>query len=235
MFERDLELKETSADNQWHPKHIDIVACLFITANIATWVTAIKLWTWGPLTFSAATLVYPLTCVFGDVLTEIYGFNRTRRLIWTGFGCGLLFLFFVQIAIILPAAPDFKLQDAFAAVNGALPRIIIASYVAYICCEFTNSSIMSKMKVWSKGDNFPLRAAASTIGAQLVDSIVFFTAAFVGIIPLGTLLSLIFGTWIAKSLYELIVLPFTTIAVTWLKKREGVEHFDRHRLEIFKF
>lgn len=235
MFERDVSLKETSQDNAWHPKYIDVVACLFITANIATWVTAIKLWSLGPFTFSAATLVYPLTCVFGDILTEIYGFNRTRRLIWAGFGCGLLFLFFVQVAIALPPSPDFKLQEAFALINGGLPRIIIASYAAYICCEFTNSSIMSKMKVWSKANNFPLRAAASTVVAQLVDSIIFFTAAFAGVVPTGTLFSLILSTWIAKSLYEFVVLPFTTAAVIWLKKREGIEHFDRHKLEIFKF
>jgi uncharacterized PurR-regulated membrane protein YhhQ (DUF165 family) len=94
---------------------------------------------------------------------------------------------------------------------------------------------MSKMKVWSKANNFPLRAAVSTVAAQLVDSIIFFTAAFVGNIPLGTLLSLIICTWIAKSLYEIVVLPLTTIAVIKLKRLEGIEHFDRHKLEIFKF
>jgi uncharacterized integral membrane protein (TIGR00697 family) len=116
-----------------------------------------------------------------------------------------------------------------------LPRIIVASYIAYICCEFTNSTIIAKMKVWSKGDNFPLRAAASTIVAQLVDSAIFFTAAFAGTVPDGVLLSLVLSTWGAKSLYEILALPFTTWAVTWLKKREGVEHFDRQRLEIFRF
>ncbi|HEU0118749.1 MAG TPA: queuosine precursor transporter [Alphaproteobacteria bacterium] len=235
MFERDLTLTEASADGEWHPKHIDIVACLFITANIATWVTAIKLWTIGPMTFSAATLVYPLTCIFGDVLTEIYGFNRTRRLIWTGFICGLIFMFFLQLAIILPPAPDFHLQDAFATINGALPRVVIASYVAYICCEFTNSTVISKMKVRSGGDNFPLRAALSTILAQFVDSVVFFVAAFAGTVPPMIVLSLVLSTWIAKSLYEIIFLPVTTIAVAKLKRLEGIEHFDRHKLQMFKF
>jgi len=235
MFERNLDLKETAADHEWHPKYIDVIACLFICATIATWVTAGKLWAVGPFTFSAATLVYPLTCIFGDVLTEIYGFNRTRRIIWTGLGCGLLFLLLVQIAIILPPAPDYKMQDAFAVVNGSLPRIVIASYIAYIFCEFTNSSIMSKMKVWSNAKNFPLRAVVSTIGAQLVDSAVFFIIAFAGTIPTGVIISLIFGTWIFKSLYEFAALPFTTVAVQWIKRLEGIEHFDRHKLKIFKF
>jgi uncharacterized integral membrane protein (TIGR00697 family) len=189
----------------------------------------------GAIHFFGGDISLSADLFFGDVLTEIYGFNRTRRLIWTGFGCGLLFLVFVQIAIVLPPAPTYKLQDAFASVNGSLPRIVIASYFAYICCEFTNSSIMSKMKVWSNADNFPLRAVVSTIGAQLVDSIVFFVIAFVGTIPAQVVLSLVFGTWIAKSLYEFAVLPFTTVFVRWLKEREGIEHFDRHKLKIFEF
>ncbi|NDE90491.1 MAG: VUT family protein [Alphaproteobacteria bacterium] len=235
MFKRDIHLKETGTDHEWHPRYIDIVACLYICTNMITWVIADKLWVIGPFTFSAATLVYPLTCVFGDILTEIYGFNRTRRLIWAGFGCGLLFLFFVQIAIMLPPSPDYKLQEAFSAANSGLPRIIIASYIAYVFCEFTNSYIMSKMKLWSRGDNFPLRALVSTLGAQLVDSSVFFVVAFAGNIPTHTIIMLILGTWIAKSLYEAILLPLTTISVKWLKTREGVEHFDRYRLTILKF
>ena len=206
-----------------------------ICANIATWVVASKLWSWGPFTFSAATLVYPMTCVFGDVLTEIYGFNRTRRLIWTGFGCGLLFLLFVQIAILLPAAPDYKSQDAFAAINGGLPRIVAASYLAYVFCEFTNSFVMSKMKVWSKANNFPLRAMASTFAAQLIDSVIFFTVGFAGNFSTHTLISVIFSTWIVKSLYEAVFLPATTAGVAWLKSREGIEHFDRCKLRIMKF
>lgn len=235
MFERDMHLKETGADHEWNPQWIDVVACLYICANIATWVTASKLWVCGPFIFSASTLVYPLTCVFGDILTEIYGFNRTRRLIWTGFGCGLLFLFFVQIATLLPPAPDYKLQQAFAEVNSSLPRIIIASYAAYICCEFTNSFIMSKMKVRSRAHNFPLRALVSTLGAQFIDSCVFFTAAFGGNLSVTVLIGIILSTWIAKSLYEVVLLPLTTVGVKWLKTREGVEHFDRYRLKILKF
>jgi len=235
MFSKDIELEVTTADNQWHPKYIDIVACLYICALIGTWVTASKLWHLGPLTFSAAVLVYPLNAIFGDVLTEIYGFNRTRRLIWTGLGCGLLFLLFVQIAIALPPAPSYTLQDAYAAVNGNLPRMVIASYVDYVACEFTNSAIMSKMKVWSKARNFPLRAVASTVGAQFVDSILFVGIAFTGVVPTGVLLTIMFGTWIFKSLYEFAALPFTTVFVHWLKSLEGIEHFDRYKLRMFRF
>ncbi|MFY9288936.1 MAG: queuosine precursor transporter [Alphaproteobacteria bacterium] len=235
MFERDLKLKETSSDNQWHPKYIDIIGCFYVCSLIATWVTGSKLWVLGSLTFSAATLVYPLTSIFGDVLTEIYGFNRTRRLIWTGLACGLLFVAFVQIAILLPPAPDYPMQEAFAAINGSLPRMIAASYIAYVFCEFTNSFIMSKMKLRSRAKNFPLRAAASTIGAQLVDSVIFVSVAFYGILPNNVVISIILSTWIFKSLYEMAVLPLTTVVVKKLKRLEGVEHFDRQKLNIFKF
>jgi len=235
MFERDLQLRETDVDGSWHPQYIDVVAGLYICALISTWVTSSKLFSVGPITASAANFVYPLTCVFGDILTEIYGFNRTRRLIWTGFACGILYLFFTQLAVALPPAANYHLQDAYAAVNGSQPRIVIASYIAYVICEFTNSSIMSKMKVWSNADNFPLRAVVSTVGAQLVDSLFFFSVAFFGVVPLSVLISLILSGWVFKSVYEFVALPFTTVAVTWLKKREGVEHFDRHRLKIFRF
>ncbi len=235
MFERDLSLQETSADNTWHPKYIDVIAGLYICALISTWVTGSKLFSVGFVTASAANFVYPLTCVFGDILTEIYGFNRTRRLIWTGFACGLLYLFFTQLAIALPPAPSYKLQDAFAAVNGSQVRIVIASYIAYVVCEFTNSAIMAKMKVWSNAHNFPLRAAVSTIGAQFVDSVLFFTVAFAGLVPFDVLLSLIFSGWIFKSVYEFVMLPVTTLAVNKLKKLEGIEHFDRHKLQMFRF
>ncbi|MFA6279481.1 MAG: queuosine precursor transporter [Bdellovibrionales bacterium] len=235
MFHRDESLKETSADYEWHPKHFDVVACLYICALITTWVTVPKLFMVGDFVFPACILVYPLTCIFGDTLTEVYGFDRTRRLIWMGFVCGLMFLFFTQLSIILPPATDFKLQEAFAAINGQMPRIVLASFTAYLCCEFTNSYIMSKMKVWSRADNFPLRAVASTLVAQLVDSAVFFVMAFAGSMPSGVLTKLVVTAWLAKTLYETLFLPLTTLAVRRLKTLEGVEHFDRHALDVLKF
>lgn len=235
MLERDMHLKETGADHEWHPKHIDIIACLYISALILTWVIAPKMFIVGSLIFNASLFIYPLNHIFGDVLTEIYGFNRTRRLIWMGFICGLLFLFFTQLAIALPPPPSYKIQDAFATINDALPRIVFASYLAYLCCEFTNSFIVSKMKILQSAKNFPLRAVASTAGAQFVDSAIFFGVAFAGTMPTHDLLLVMFDGWMAKVLYEVIALPLTTIAVRKLKSLEGIEHFDRHRLEFLKF
>jgi uncharacterized integral membrane protein (TIGR00697 family) len=235
MLHRDMNLKEAGADKEWHPKHIDIIACLYICALILTWVCASKMFIVGALIFNASLFIYPLNHIFGDVLTEIYGFNRTRRLIWMGFICGLLFLFFTQLSIALPPPPSYKIQDAFATINGALPRIVVASYLAYLCCEFTNSFIISKMKLLQSAENFPLRAVASTAGAQCVDSIIFFGIAFAGTMPTHDLLLVMFDGWIAKVLYEVVALPLTTMAVRKLKSLEGIEHFDRYRLRVFKF
>ncbi len=235
MLHRDINLKEAGTDVEWAPRHIDAIACLYVCALILTWVCASKMFIVGSLIFNATLFVYPLNHIFGDILTEVYGFNRTRRLIWMGFVCGLLFLFFTQLSIALPPPPDYKMQEAFAMVNGALPRIVIASYVAYLCCEFTNSFIISKMKLRQDADNFPLRAVASTAGAQLVDSIIFFGIGFIGTMPTHDLGMVILDGWLAKVAYEIIALPLTTLAVQKLKSLEGIEHFDRYRLKVFKF
>jgi uncharacterized integral membrane protein (TIGR00697 family) len=235
MFERDLNLKETGTDSEWCPKYFDVVSSLYICALILTWVTAAKLFSVGPFVFCAAIIVYSLNCLFGDVLTEVYGFNRTRRLIWMGFACGLIFVFITQLAIALPPSPTFKLQEAFAAIHGQMPRIVFASFTAYLFNEFTNSWVMSKMKLWSKANNFPLRAIASTAVSQLVDSTVFFAIAFFGSITLGFFANLVFSSWAFRVIYEIVFLPFTTAFVRKLKSLEGIEHFDRYELKVMKF
>jgi queuosine precursor transporter len=235
MFKRNLNLKETGADNEWQPKYFDVVACLYICTLVITWVTASKLFTVGPFVFCAAIIVYSLNCLFGDILTEIYGFNRTRRLIWMGFICGLIFVGFTQIAIALPPAPEFKLQEAFSAIHSQMPRIVFASFTAYLFNEFINSYVMSKMKVWSDANNFPLRATVSTAVSQLADSVVFFGIAFVGSISLGIFANLVFSSWAFRVIYEIVLLPLTTAFVRKLKTLEGIEHFDRYKLKVMKF
>ena len=189
----------------------------------------------GFLLFNGSLLAYPLNHIFGDILTEIYGFNRTRRLIWMGLICGLLFLAITQIAIILPPPVGYTGQTAFAMVNGVLPRIVIASYLAYLCCEFTNSYIISRLKIFQNAQKFPLRAIASTVGGQFVDSLIFFTVAFLGTMPTGDFLLMMIDGWIAKVLYEIVMLPVTTLVVRKIKSLEGIEHFDRYKLRVFRF
>ncbi|MBI4031096.1 MAG: queuosine precursor transporter, partial [Proteobacteria bacterium] len=230
-----LDLRITNGDSEWQPRYIEVAAMLFVTTLLLTAIVAPKIIEISFLTISAATLVYPLTCIFGDTLTEVYGFNRTRRIIWIGLICSGLLVFFTWLAIVLPAAGSYPHQEAFATVLGSVPRIVASSFTAYFICEMINSLIMSKMKIWSKGNHFSLRAMASTVVAQAADSIVFFTMAFLGVLPGTVILKLIVTTWIVKSLYEFAVLPFTILFVRFLKQREGIEHFDNQVLHIFRF
>ena len=235
MFARDLSLKEANADKEWVPRHIDVIASLYICTLLLTSILIPKLFSFGPFVFAGGILVYPLNTIFGDVLTEVYGFNRTRRLIWIGLVCEILLVLTTQMAIVLPPAPDFKLQDSYTAIFSAMPRIVVSSFTAYVCCEFTNSFVISRLKLWSNADNFPLRAVASTVAAQTVDSLVFFTAAFAGVVSTKVLVSMILSGIIFKSLYEVLVLPITMVIVRKLKTLEGIEHFDRYSLHFMKF
>jgi uncharacterized integral membrane protein (TIGR00697 family) len=235
MFLRDLGLRITNKDAEWQPRYIEITAMLFITALLLNSILAPKIISIGFLTISAATLVYPLACIFGDALTEVYGFNRTRRIIWAGFICLCIMTFFTWLAIILPADGSYIHQDAFSTVLGSMPRMVASAFTAYVFCELINSFIMSKMKIWSGGKHFPLRAIVSTIAAQAADSIIFFTMAFWGVLSGAIILKLVLTTWIVKSLYEFFALPFTIWFVHFLKAREGVEHFDNQELHVLKF
>lgn len=235
MFLRDLDLRITRQDSEWQPRYIEITAMLFITVLLLNSILAPKIISIGFLTISAATLVYPLACIFGDALTEVYGFNRTRRIIWAGFICLSMMVFFTWLAIALPPDGNYMHQDAFSTVLGSMPRMVASAFTAYVFCEIINSFIMSKMKIWSSGKHFPPRAMVSTIAAQAADSIVFFTMAFWGVLSGAIILKLILTTWIVKSLYEFFALPFTIWFVRLLKRREGIEHFDNQKLHVFKF
>lgn len=235
MFDRNLNLRVTRQDSEWHPRYLEVAAMLFVTCLIVTSIVASKIVQIGFLTLSAATFVYPLVCVFGDAMTEVYGFNRTRRIIWIGLICMMMTVFFTWLAVVLPPEAGFTNQEGFAAVLGSVPRITLASFIAYFVCELVNSYIMSKMKLWSQGRLFSLRAMASTVAAQAVDSSIFFTVGFLGILPVAVILKLILTTWLAKSTYEFVALPFTIWFVAKLKKLEGIEHFDNQKLHILKW
>jgi uncharacterized integral membrane protein (TIGR00697 family) len=235
MFGGSLNLRVTNQDGEWQPRYMEVAAMLFVTCLILTSIVASKIVHVGFLTLSASTFVFPLTCIFGDVMTEVYGFNRTRRIIWIGLICMLMTVFFTWLTVILPPDSSFSNQGAFAIVLGAVPRITAASFVAYVFCEIVNSYIMSRMKIWSKGKLLSLRALASTVAAQAVDSAICFTTAFLGSLAPTVVLKLIMTTWAVKSFYECLVLPFTIWFVCKLKGLEGVEHFDNQRLYVMKF
>ncbi len=201
------------------------IACL-ITANI----TAVKIINIGGIFFDAGTLVFPLSYITGDVLTEVYGFRQARRVIWFGFVCNLIVVIGITLGRFLPGAPEPFWSDASQAayelILGFVPRLLIASFIAYLIGEFANSFVLARMKVAMKGRHLWARTIASTIVGQGLDSIVFIIIAFAGTLPSTELLSLIFIQWVFKSVYEALATPLTYIVVNFIKRKEGIDTYD---------
>jgi len=197
------------------------VVCL-ITANLlATKVIQI-----GPITASAALIVFPLSYIINDCIVEIWGFKKARLIIWTGFAMNFLAVGFLQLAIHLPAAPFWEGNEAFAFVFGLGPRVVAGSLCAFLVGSFVNAYIMSRMKVASKGKNFSLRAIVSTLAGESVDSLIFFPIALGGILGWNELILVTVTEAILKSLYEVVILPVTVRVVKLVKKIDQSDVYD---------
>ena len=203
------------------------IVALFVTCLLVSNIVAVKLITVGGLILPAAMILFPVSYILADVLTEVYGFRRMRQVIWLGFGCNLLAVVAIAIAGMLPAAPFWQDQPAFDAILGATPRILIASFAAYLVGEFANAYVLARLKVATEGRHLWLRTIGSTLVGQGLDSAVFIAIAFAGIMPTPVLLGAIVTQWVAKSAYEALATPLTYAAVGLLKRREGVDVFDR--------
>jgi uncharacterized integral membrane protein (TIGR00697 family) len=220
------------ATQRWLP----LLAAVFVTSLIIANIIAVKLVSIGPFVLPAAILIFPVSYIFGDILTEVYGYARARRVIWIGFGCNLLAVIVIWLSIELPPAPFWKLgslgspqssQQAYQAIFGFTPRILAASFIAYLMGEFLNSYVLAKMKIATEGRHLWLRTIGSTVVGQLADSAVFIFLAFAGMIPSGALGKLVVTQWLAKSAYEALVTPLTYGAVNYLKRVEREDHYDR--------
>jgi uncharacterized integral membrane protein (TIGR00697 family) len=204
-----------------------IVVAVFITCLITANITAVKLVTIFGLILPAGVFVFPISYIVGDVLTEVYGFQRARRVIWLGFFCNLIAVLAIWFGEIMPAAPFWKAQGAYEIILGYTPRLLAASFLAYLIGEFTNSIVLAKMKVATNGRWLWSRTIGSTLVGQGLDSLVFVLVAFFGTIPLTGLVAAIFSQWLFKSIYEAAATPLTYLVVNALKRREGVDIYDR--------
>jgi uncharacterized integral membrane protein (TIGR00697 family) len=204
-----------------------VVVALFITCLIAANIIAVKLISVFGLLLPAAVIVFPVSYILGDVLTEVYGYRQARRVIWLGFLCNLIVVAAIFVAQILPAAPFWDGQAAFDRILGYTPRILLASFLAYLVGEFANAFVLARMKVATAGRWFGLRAVASTVVGQGLDSAVFITLAFAGTIPTSGLVAAVVTQWLVKSAYEAAALPVTYAVVNSLKRKEGIDSFDR--------
>ncbi|HEY3278119.1 MAG TPA: queuosine precursor transporter [Syntrophorhabdaceae bacterium] len=203
-----------------------LVVAVFLTCLIASNIIAAKLIFVFGLPLTAAIVIFPLSYVFGDVLTEVYGYRTARRVIWLGFLCNLIVVVAIWIGQVLPAAPFWDGQAAYERILGYTPRILGASFIAYLVGEFANSLILAKMKIATRGRWLWTRTIGSTVVGEGLDSLVFMTLAFVGHMPASALASAILAQWLVKSAYEAAVTPLTYKVVRFLKEKEGVDAYD---------
>jgi queuosine precursor transporter len=203
-----------------------IIAAIFTTCLITANIIAVKVVSFGPVQLPAAVVVFPLSYIFGDVLTEVYGFRTARRVIWLGFGCNLLFVFFAWIGQLLPPASAWGSQAAYESILGAAPRVLAASAAGYLAGEFSNSIVLARMKVLTRGRWLWMRTIGSTIVGEGLDSAIFLTVAYLGM-PFFTPWMILYH-WAAKTAIEAAATPLTYRAVNYLKRKDAVDVFDDH-------
>lgn len=212
------------------PRHsfrfFDTLIVIFVTVLLVSNLIGPKICAVGPFRISGAQLLFPITYIFGDIFTEVYGYAGSRRAIWLGFFGSALMALFGMLVVLLPPAPDFKDQAAFATVFGFVPRMVAASLSAYWAGEFANSYVMARMKVWTKGRALWVRTIGSTAVGQLVDSAVIMVLAFAGRESWSTIGNLILSGYVGKVLYEAAATPLTYLVVNKLKGAEGVDVYD---------
>ena len=204
--------------------------CL-ITAN----VLETKQISLGPANMTAGLIVFPVSYIINDVVCEVWGYRRTRMLIWMGFAMNFLFVMFGALADIIPGADYWDGQAGFHQIFGLAPRIALVSFVAFLAGSFINAYVMSRMKLASSGRNFSARAILSTVFGELTDSIIFFPLAFGGVIPWGEMPSLVVTQVVLKTVYEIVALPLTIRVVAFTKKHDHEDVYDRAiNYNIFK-
>ncbi len=207
-------------------RYLDLLINIFIVVLLLSNLIAPKFVAVGWFRFSAAQLLFPITYIFGDIFTEVYGYAASRKAIWTGFMASAVMVAIGVFAIWLPAAPEFKDQAAFVTVFGVVPKNVVGSLLAFWAGEFANSLTVAKMKIWTNGRHLWTRTVGSTIVGQLVDTTIVVVFIFWGQ-PLGVMYQLIVSGYIFKVVYEVLATPLTYLIVGYLKREEDVDFYDR--------
>jgi uncharacterized integral membrane protein (TIGR00697 family) len=214
-------------------RYFDFVMAAFVTilllSNVlgAGKVATVDLPGVGAWPFGAGILFFPVSYVIGDILTEVYGYSRARRCIWAGFGALLFMAFMAWVVVALPPAPGWQGQAAYEQVFGQVPRIVLASIVAFWAGEFANSYVLARMKVMTRGRHLWSRTIGSTVIGQGIDSLIFYPLAFWGVWDNHTLLVVLATQWALKVGWEAALTPATYGVVGFLKRREGIDVYDR--------
>jgi len=207
-------------------RYFDILLGIFVAIILISNIASTKILVLWKFTFDGGTILFPLSYIFGDVLTEVYGYKRSRRVIWTGFFSAGLMSLVLWIVQVLPPASDWPNQAAYEALIGFVPRIVLGSLVAYFAGEFSNSYILSRMKVKMKGRYLWMRTIGSTLVGEGIDTFIFCVVAFYGRIPDSLLFSIVVSNYIFKCGIEIVFTPVTYVFVSFLKRKEREDHYD---------
>jgi uncharacterized integral membrane protein (TIGR00697 family) len=209
-------------------KYYDLVMAAFVTILLcANLIGAAKVAEIGGFKFGAGVLFFPLSYVFGDILTEVYGYARARKVVWAGFSALAFASFMSAVVLAFPPAEGWVHQAAYETVFGSTWRIVLASLVAYFCGEFCNSYVLAKMKIRTQGKQLWSRTIGSTIVGELVDSLIFYPLAFYGIWPTSLVVTVLFTNYALKVGWEVVMTPVTYRVVNFLKRAESEDYFDR--------
>ena len=204
-----------------------MIAVTYVTCLLLSNLIAGKMWAvTESITLPAAVILFPVTYILGDVFTEVYGFKNARTVIWLGFGASFFAVVVYLIVIALPHPAFFEAQDAYRTVLGTTPRVAAASFIGYLFGEFSNSMILSKLKVKTNGRWLWVRTILSTVVGEGFDSVIFITVSFYGTMENGVLLRMILFQYLFKVLYEIIFTPVTYAVTGWLKKKEQIDTYD---------
>ena len=210
-------------------RYYDLVMAAFVTVLLcANLIGASKVATLFGFTFGAGVLFFPISYVFGDVLTEVYGYARARKVVWAGFGAMIFASFMSLVILAFPPAEGWPHQAAFETVFGGTWRIVGASLVAYFCGEFCNSFVLAKLKLKTEGRFLWLRTIGSTIVGEAVDSLIFYPLAFLGIWSTDLVLKVMLTNYALKVGWEIFMTPATYVVVNFLKRAEHEDYFDRN-------
>jgi queuosine precursor transporter len=207
-------------------KYLDTLITLFVVVLLISNIVSTKFFAIGPFRISCAQMLFPITYIFGDIFTEVYGYSASRRAIWFGFFASFLLVALSYIAVRIPPAPEYTDQTAFATIFAPVGRIVLASLLAYWCGEFTNSFTMAKLKLLTKGRYLWTRTIGSTVVGQAVDTTVVMFVAFYGMRSLHVILNLIVSGYLIKVVYETLMTPVTYAIIGYLKRVEGADYFD---------
>lgn len=201
-----------------------VIAAVFVTCLITSNIIAVKIVAFGSILLPAAVFVFPLSYLLGDVLTEVYGYGTARKIIWLGFACNLAFVLFAWVGQVLPPASFWTGQSAYETILGYTPRLLLASFTAYLVGEFVNSYVLARMKIMTRGRWLWTRTIGSTVAGQALDTVIFITISFVGTAAFSGRLML--DQWVTKVGVETILTPLTYAVVNTLKRQEGIDTYD---------